>query len=217
MRINWHERIETNDIILRPYRRAFVSTYHSWMLDPWLRETTASDEMTMVEEYAAQRGWRDDEGKLTFIFFNAKTMVMAGDVNLFLLDAVSADSEYWGGEGGGGGEEHSLPPPVTFEVMVMVGDALERRKGFAGAAVRAIARYAYERLGARRLVAKIGASNTNSRALFARLGFKQIKIVPAFDEVHYITDIGDNSALRIEGKWEILADEPDDGEEAGET
>ena len=209
MRVNWHERVETDELILTAYRRALVPLYHRWMADPWLREATASEEMSLDEEYSAQRGWRDDGGKLTFIFFDAKTKQMVGDVNLFELDAKAAEGDYSWGSGAGVG----VP---TFEVMVMVGDAGSRRRGLAGAAVRAVVRYAVERLGARRLVAKIATGNTPSRSLFGRLGFREDKVVAAFDEVHCITE-ADGVALKLEGKWEIVKDDPGAGEEEEET
>ncbi len=189
MRINWHERITTCDIILTPYRRALVPAYHDWMSDAWLRAATSSEEMTLAEEYEAQRGWRDDESKLTFIFFERVSDKMIGDVNLFLLDAAVADADYWGG--GGSGSAPTCAIPAAAEVMVMVGDPSARRRGYAACAVRAIAHYAALRLGVRRLVAKIGADNAASRRLFASLGFRLAKEVAVFSEVHYVAEVDD--------------------------
>ena len=44
----------------RPYRRRHVARYHAWMQDPWLREMTASEPLSLDEEYAMQASWRDD-------------------------------------------------------------------------------------------------------------------------------------------------------------
>lgn len=208
MRINWNERIETSEITLTPYRRALVPAYHEWMSDAWLREATASEEMTLAEEYEAQRGWRDDESKLTFIFFERASNRMIGDVNLFLLDAASADADYWGGSA----PSAASAIPAAAEVMVMVGDPSARRCGFAACAVRAIARYAALRLGVRRLVAKIGADNAASRRLFASLGFRLSKEVAVFSEVHYVAEV-DDPWLAIRSDFTVLRDEAVEEEE----
>jgi hypothetical protein len=44
-----------------------VDTYHGWMADPALQAATASEPLTLEEEYAMQRTWLEDEDKCTFI------------------------------------------------------------------------------------------------------------------------------------------------------
>lgn len=209
MRVNFAEQIVTRRLICRPYRAAFVPTYHAWMQDPWLRAQTSSDELTLEEEYAAQRRWVDDDDKLTFIFFEAALSAgagagagaasavagMAGDANLFILDERRTRDEYWGGAGDG----------RVAEVMVMVGEPTARRRGFAREAVTALLRYGAERLGVRGFVVKISEDNAASIALFAQLGFRHVKKVAAFKEDHFIRDW---AADDFPGAYDVRADEP---------
>ena len=44
-----------------------VPTYNSWMKDPFLLETTASEPLSIEEEYNMQKKWTDDENKCIFI------------------------------------------------------------------------------------------------------------------------------------------------------
>ena len=220
MRVNFAEQIVTRRLICRPYRAAFVPTYHAWMQDPWLRAQTSSDELTLEEEYAAQRRWVDDDDKLTFIFFEASlvaaaacgapsaapasarasTVGMAGDANLFILDERRTRDEYWGGAGDG----------RVAEVMVMVGEPTARRQGFAREAVSALLRYGAERLGIRGFIVKISEENVASIALFSQLGFRHVKKVAAFKEDHFIRDW---VAEDFTGPYDVRADEPGEDED----
>jgi RimJ/RimL family protein N-acetyltransferase len=213
MRDNWLECVCTRRLLLQPYRRALVPAYHAWMRDEALRASTSSDALTFAEELAAQRAWRDDASKCTFIVFdraehegargdggggagggvgissgdNVSTAGMCGDVNLFLLDAADVRDAYFGGAAGAGGG--------AAEVMVMVADVRYRRRGYAAEATRALMRYGAARLGLRRFVAKIDAGNAPSLALFAALGFAVAKRVDAFHELHLVRELrGDDAA-----------------------
>ena len=53
--------------MLVPYERRHVAKYHEWMMDPWLREMTASEPLTLDEEYAMQMEWARDNAKVTYI------------------------------------------------------------------------------------------------------------------------------------------------------
>ena len=101
--------------MLVPYRRKFVEKYHGWMEDAWIQAQTASESVSLEEEFAAQQAWCDDFLKCTFI----------------ILDATHADSAE-GGTGAAVGDINLVlgrDDQTEAEVMVMVGEAGSRRKG----------------------------------------------------------------------------------------
>ena len=53
--------IEGERAVLVPYLRAHVETYHAWMQSDFLLETTASERLTLEEEYENQKSWCEDD------------------------------------------------------------------------------------------------------------------------------------------------------------
>ena len=74
------------DVALVPYRRVHVPAYHTWMQSPSLQTATASEPLTLAEEYEMQARWTIDDDKCTFIVMavDGDEEVMIGDVNLFI-------------------------------------------------------------------------------------------------------------------------------------
>eukprot|EP00879_Flechtneria_rotunda_P026337 GHRR01028077.1.p3 GENE.GHRR01028077.1~~GHRR01028077.1.p3 ORF type:complete len:107 (+),score=35.56 GHRR01028077.1:92-412(+) len=85
MKVNANTVIEGQKVILVPYKREHVEQYHRWMQDPALQEATASEPLTLQEEYVMQQRWAEDEDKCTFI----------------LLDKSLPDTPVTGSHGGG--------------------------------------------------------------------------------------------------------------------
>ena len=87
MHINKHTNIAGPSAVLVPYRKEHVPQYNAWMQDPLLLELTASEPLTLEEEYENQISWQEDDGKLTFIILDSSAgEKMVGDVNLFLSE-----------------------------------------------------------------------------------------------------------------------------------
>lgn len=170
MRENYCTAVRGSSVALVPYRRRFVPRYHAWMKDPWIREMTASEPLSLEEEYAMQRSWRDDSKKLTFIVMDAahpgalkgEIDAMAGDVNLFFNDRDD---------------------PKVAEVEVMIAEEGCRRRGMATAAVGLLLWYSATHHSIRRFYCKIGEANAASLALFEKLGFTRCGYSEAFAEV----------------------------------
>ncbi|KAM7447569.1 N-acetyltransferase 9 [Porites harrisoni] len=96
MRINSKTVLEGEKVVLVPYKKEHVPRYHDWMQSPELLEQTASERLTLEQEYDMQNSWFQDENKCTFIILDKRkwlqletteTECMAGDVNLFLDDS----------------------------------------------------------------------------------------------------------------------------------
>ncbi|GLC38962.1 hypothetical protein PLESTB_000466000 [Pleodorina starrii] len=189
MRINTNTCVQGDLVVLVPYRKEHVPRYHEWMQDPHLQETTASEPLTMDEEYEMQRSWAEDEDKLTFIILDRSKPDtpgtgshgggMAGDVNLFF----TIDEE-------DGGRE-------AAEIEVMIAEQASRGKGLAKEALRLLMAYASRELGVKRYIAKIHEVNGPSRRLFEGLGFTEFRRVPVFGEVHYGLSVGGEAGAQL--------------------
>ncbi|CBH12325.1 N-acetyltransferase, putative [Trypanosoma brucei gambiense DAL972] len=66
---------------LVPYLRHHVPRYHCWMSDPKMLELTASEPLTLQEEYENQQEWLCAEDKLTFIIL-APVSVQQGEMEV---------------------------------------------------------------------------------------------------------------------------------------
>src|ERR1700712_2269310 len=67
MKHNAQTALSHPHLILVPYSAHHVPTYHSWMQSTSLLAATASEPLSLAEEYDMQRSWRNDSDKLTFI------------------------------------------------------------------------------------------------------------------------------------------------------
>ncbi|KAG0339172.1 N-acetyltransferase 9 [Podila horticola] len=135
---------------------------------------TASEPLTLTEEYEMQESWHLDEEKCTFIILarehgqvitasNVLEQKMVGDVNLFFND-------------------HDDPHSAEIEIMIAEPDY--RRKGVGLEAIRMMITYAHQSLGTKRITAKISTDNKGSIQLFlTQLGFVQISYSQIFEEV----------------------------------
>ncbi|OAX37609.1 hypothetical protein K503DRAFT_693060 [Rhizopogon vinicolor AM-OR11-026] len=188
-------------VILVPYEAEHVQQYHTWMSDPVLRQLTASDPLTLDEEYDMQKKWQDDPDKLTFIILargndeDLSANRMAGDINLFLKGRPEDDD-------------------FEAEVEIMIAELAYRRKGFALEALRLMLTYVTQAVPPfsscttlplhtpppppplpvhpSRLVVRISQSNQPSIKLFLQLGFAVVRVVEVFDEVEMRMIEGDN-------------------------
>ncbi|XP_074410953.1 alpha/beta-tubulin-N-acetyltransferase 9 isoform X2 [Zonotrichia albicollis] len=93
MKINQDTVLRGKKVTLVPYTAAHVPRYHEWMQSEELQRLTASEPLSLEQEYEMQRSWRDDADKCTFIVLDSELWpgqeeenCMVGDVNLFLTN-----------------------------------------------------------------------------------------------------------------------------------
>ena len=155
MRINAETAVCTSRILLIPYEEHHVITYHQWMESPELQGLTASEPLTLDQEYAMQRSWRVDADKLTFVICQPQVSGtsnglmagvddaperMIGDVNMFWEQFVAeeaTDGEVQKDEVGG----VNAKIDVVGELEIMVAADGTRGKGYGRAAVLAFLLY----------------------------------------------------------------------------
>lgn len=192
----------TPRILLVPYVSHHVPTYHNWMQDPELQAATASEPLTLREEYAMQEAWRTDADKLTFIVCTPPPterehitaeqedapQSMIGDVNLFLNP--DADDE--------GAEDGKEEQALIGEIEIMIADRTQQGKGMGSEILLAFIWYILQThtpsmeeyhssnpngkksSSLKYLRAKIDKENVRSTKLFEGVGFRKVSETPSY-------------------------------------
>lgn len=160
MKDNYFLHIVGTTVELVPYRKKYVTNYHEWMKDPYILEMTASEPLTIEEEYEMQLSWRDDPKKCTFIVLKRESfeeksdskLRMIGDVNLFLNK-----------------DENDQ---LIAEIDIMIAENTARKRGFGFETAKLMMAYGLK-LGVTKFIAKINASNQPSIKLFEKYTMKK--------------------------------------------
>lgn len=177
MKINQDVVLRGKKVTLVPYTPAHVPRYHEWMQSEELQRLTASEPLSLEQEYEMQRSWRDDADKCTFIVLDserwpgqAEENSMVGDVNLFLTNSED---------------------PTVGEIEIMIAEPSCRGRGFGKEATLLMMAYGVRKLGITKFEAKIGQENEASICMFKKLHFKEVAVNSIFQEVTLRLDVGD--------------------------
>ncbi|XP_012588589.1 PREDICTED: N-acetyltransferase 9 isoform X3 [Condylura cristata] len=163
MRLNQNILLLGKKVVLVPYTSEHVPRYHEWMKSEELQRLTASEPLTLEQEYAMQRSWREDvDNKWRAQPGPPEESCMAGDVNLFLTDRGD---------------------PTLGEIEVMIAEPSCRGRGLGTEAVLMMLSYGVTKLGLTTFEAKIGQDNEPSLRMFQKLHFEQVAVSSVFREV----------------------------------
>ena len=218
MLLNANVALCTNKIVLVPYSSLHVPRYHEWMKDPDIQKATASEPLTIEEEYDMQRSWRLDADKLTFIAGVPTTSLhdtqslrgqegydMIGDVNLF----ISIDQH-----------DTEDTEVLVGELELMIAEKTQQGRGLGRAVLVAFLQFVVEHevgivdeyCGGRQvncgskfdyLRVKIGKDNERSLRLFAGLGFTQVGEANYFGEVEMRRTLNHHDVTELRQRFNL--------------
>lgn len=177
MRLNEHLKLVGHHVILVPYEAKHVQKYHRWMQNEELQQLTASEPLTLEQEYAMQKSWREDDDKCTFLILDksvyektgAEIEALIGDTNIFLLEA----------------DDDGEVDLKTGEIEIMIAEQPARGKRYGWESTLLMLAFGAKKLNLRRYRAITKDSNAKAIGMFTKMGFKEVKRVPVFQEVTF--------------------------------
>ncbi|KAJ8399796.1 hypothetical protein AAFF_G00409010 [Aldrovandia affinis] len=192
MRINEDTLLEGKHVVLVPYSADHVPRYHQWMGSPELQKLTASEPLSLEQEYDMQRSWREDDDKCTFIILDKQMWAdpavqeqecMVGDVNIFLTDPSD---------------------PSLAELEIMIAEPNYRGKGLGKEVIRMMLCYGITKLGVRKFEAKIGLDNKVSIAMFKKFKFQELSVSEVFQEMTLELTVDQALQTRLLGNMSFM-------------
>ncbi|XP_045464150.1 N-acetyltransferase 9-like protein isoform X2 [Harmonia axyridis] len=179
MKLNENTKIIGTGVILVPYKKEHVLKYHTWMLSEDLRNLTASEPLSLEEEYIMQQTWHLDENKCTFIILDKEIYsqtkdeigAMIGDTNFFFSNENEA---------------------FSAEAEIMIAEVASQGKKRGWEAMLHMILYGIVFIHIKHFVVKIGESNSKSINMFLKMGFVTTKTVDVFNEITMERDVDSN-------------------------
>lgn len=198
MKLNERTMLIGETISFVPYCKHHVEKYHLWMQDKDLQFLTASEPLTLSEEYEMQLSWQTDDDKLTFLAIQGNTIPltveeeisrMIGDINLLFLFS-----------------------PEIAEINMMVAEHKFRRSGYGSEMLQLMLCFAAENLSMKKFSAKISNSNQPSMLFFQKHNFQLESVSEVFQETNFellVSDVSQCSYKKVDYPF-YLSMEPTD-------
>lgn len=150
---------------LIPYEDVHVLMYHQWLQDAHIQEMTATEPVSLEDEYRLQREWAGATGRFIKIIRARETGRLVGDINVFFSRADDSNGD-------------------AAEINIMIADLGDRNKGYASEALMLAMAYAVQKFNVGHFFVKVLAKNSQALAFFRKHGFKDGEAgVDAFGEV----------------------------------
>ncbi|XP_050079117.1 alpha/beta-tubulin-N-acetyltransferase 9 [Anopheles maculipalpis] len=181
MKLNEHLQIVGKNVILVPYESKHVEKYHQWMKSEELQTLTASEPLTLEEEYQMQQSWRNDEDKCTFLILDRERFeqtkdeieALVGDTNIFLQSNTEAE------------DTDPTDRRLLGEIEIMIAEPSARGKRYGWEATLLMLVFGVERLHLRQYIAITKDTNERAIRMFERMKFRETKRTPIFQEVSF--------------------------------
>ncbi|ORX57828.1 hypothetical protein BCR36DRAFT_409291 [Piromyces finnis] len=189
--------IKGNRICLIPYKKKHVEMYHKWLQSEEMLELTASEPLSIEEEYDMQKKWETENDKSIFLIMAkdfdkniddiAKGGII-GDINLF----YQADDE----------------DGDVAEIDIMIAEKECQRKGYGLEAVSLMLKYGIEYHKVNVFKSIISVDNIPSKSLFKnKFDFKTHSISEVFKEETLLKKVDDEFIKKIDsiidGHWSV--------------
>ncbi|KAK9502763.1 hypothetical protein O3M35_011473 [Rhynocoris fuscipes] len=142
-----------------------------------LRKQTASERLSLSQEYEMQQSWLMDANKCTFIVLDRnlyeatgnEVESMIGDANIYLSK----------------NEENK----IIGEIGLMIAEKEFRGKGYGKEILLCLMNFGIKRLGINRFIAVISLDNKQSIAMFQKYSFLEESRSHVFNEVSLYRDV----------------------------
>lgn len=172
MLINRNTIVKGKNVVLVPYRAEHVPKYHEWMKSEELQKLTASEPLTLEEEYKMQKTWQRDENKITFIILHREKYEATGNE----IDAMIGDTNLF----------FATPDDrICAEAEIMIAESWARGRKCGWEAMLLMFMYAVLYLEVKQFVVKISFDNVPSINMFSNMGFIELSRSQVFQEITY--------------------------------
>ncbi|VDK41263.1 unnamed protein product, partial [Taenia asiatica] len=201
--------VETADLYLVPYEVGHVPKYHRWMQTRELQVLTASEPLSLEEEYEQQKNWLERTDRVTFILLEKSRLPGLGASAPVSIPKVGLPTSHTAATVQGrsvcDAEVEAMVGDVNFylipdpesdhdnafegEVSVMIAEVSSRGKGLAVQALAGVLLYAEHFFGrsVTAIVAKVSLDNEPSLRFFKnKLGFVERRCNACFNEVELV-------------------------------
>ncbi|XP_050316002.1 N-acetyltransferase 9-like protein [Anthonomus grandis grandis] len=172
MIINKDTIIQGKKVVLVSYKEEHVPKYHEWMKSEELQHLTASEPLSLEEEYEMQKSWQRDENKLTFIILHKEKFAKTGNE----VDAMIGDTNLF----------FATPEDrICAEAEIMIAEQWARGQKCGWEATLLLFSYAITHLGVKQFVVKISFDNIPSINMFKNMGFIELSKSEVFQEMTF--------------------------------
>ncbi|XP_056628116.1 N-acetyltransferase 9 isoform X1 [Triplophysa dalaica] len=231
MRINEDTLLEGQKVVLVPYNADHVPRYHQWMSSPDLQKLTASEPLTLEQEYDMQKSWKEDNDSelppntcTCFMLVSCCHSRTCSLLDMFLCSFVFdfspiectfivLDKQKWADpsipeEGCMVGDVNIFltdpSDPTLAELEIMIAVPCYRGKGLGKEVTRMMMCYGISMLGIKKFEVKIGLDNKTSIAMFKKFHFKELTVSEVFQEVTLGVTVNENVRKVLFGNMDFM-------------